>query len=133
MDIDGNDEDNNDYEEESVSEENKAKIIRLIAFGKELHTLSQQLKRQFGTNEYNKKLLQDAFSLLAYSDPWNSPVGWHLNPSEREGVCQQLNNAIVMSDAGGGNHRVALEMIIKHTKALLNKNGQCGAWIIDNM
>ncbi len=133
MDIDGNDTDNNDYEEESVSEENKAKIIRLIAFGKELHTLSQQLKRQFGTNEYNKKLLQDAFSLLAYSDPWNSPVGWHLNPSEREGVCQQLNNAIVMSEAGGGSHRVALEMIIKHTKALLNKNGQCGAWIIDNI
>ncbi|CAG2174333.1 unnamed protein product, partial [Oppiella nova] len=103
MDVDINDntnDTNNSYsEEQSVCEENEAKITRLLAFGKELHALSQQLKRQFGTNEYNKQLLQDAFSLLAYSDPWNSPVGWHLNPSEREGVCQQLNNAIVMSDA----------------------------------
>ena len=137
MDVDFNEntnDTNNDYSEDQiVCEENEAKITRLLAFGKELHALSQQLKRQFGTNEYNKQLLQDAFSLLAYSDPWNSPVGWHLNPSEREGVCQQLNNAIVMSDTGGASHRVALETIIKHTKALIAKNGQSGAWIVDKI
>lgn len=131
MDVDASDE--NPDEEESACEENEAKITRLLAFGKELHALSQQLKQKYGTNEHNKKMLQDAFSLLAYSDPWNSPVGWHLNPSERESVCQQLNNAIVMADCGGGEHRVALEIIIKHTKALLNKNGHCGSWLIDTL
>ena len=40
-------------------------------------------------------LLQNAFSLLAYTDPWNSPVGWQLDPLQREPVCQSLNSAIL--------------------------------------
>lgn len=40
-------------------------------------------------------LLQDAFSLLAYSDPWNSPVGYQLDPIQREPVCSTLNSAIL--------------------------------------
>ena len=40
-------------------------------------------------------LLQDAFSLLAYSDPWSSPVGYQLNPVLREPVCASLNSAIL--------------------------------------
>lgn len=39
--------------------------------------------------------LQDAFSLLAYSNPWSSPVGWQLDPVQRETVCAQLNSAIL--------------------------------------
>ena len=38
---------------------------------------------------------QDAFSLLAYSDPWNSPVGAQLDPVQREPVCAALNSAIL--------------------------------------
>jgi hypothetical protein len=38
---------------------------------------------------------QDAFSLLAYSDPWNSPVGNQLDPIQREPVCSALNSAIL--------------------------------------
>ncbi|XP_012508612.1 PREDICTED: ran-binding protein 9 [Propithecus coquereli] len=37
----------------------------------------------------------DAFSLLAYSDPWNSPVGNQLDPIQREPVCSALNSAIL--------------------------------------
>lgn len=40
-------------------------------------------------------LFQDAFSLLAYSDPWNSPVGAQLDPVQREPVCAALNSAIL--------------------------------------
>lgn len=40
-------------------------------------------------------LLQDAFSLLAYSDPWNSPVGYQLDAIQREPVCSTLNSAIL--------------------------------------
>lgn len=38
---------------------------------------------------------QDAFSLLAYSDPWNCPVGQQLDPIQREPVCAALNSAIL--------------------------------------
>lgn len=40
-------------------------------------------------------LMQDAFSLLAYSDPWNCPVGQQLDPIQREPVCAALNSAIL--------------------------------------
>ncbi|RWS13489.1 ran-binding protein 9-like protein [Dinothrombium tinctorium] len=122
-------------EEEMTSDDSVTKLSRVLSFGKELNALSQQLKRQYGTNEKNKKLLQDAFSLLAYSDPVNSPVGWQLDPNERETVCQQLNNAIVMSEMNsvGCCSRPPLEIIIKHTKALLRLNGQCGAWLTENL
>lgn len=40
-------------------------------------------------------LLQDAFSLLAYSDPWTSPVGYQLDAVQREPVCSTLNSAIL--------------------------------------
>lgn len=38
---------------------------------------------------------QDAFSLLAYSDPWNCPVGQQLDPTQRESLCSALNSAIL--------------------------------------
>lgn len=40
-------------------------------------------------------LLQEAFSLLAYSNPWASPVGKQLSPSKREPICAKLNSAIL--------------------------------------
>lgn len=40
-------------------------------------------------------MFQDAFSLLAYSNPWASPLGWQLCPSRRESVCAALNSAIL--------------------------------------
>jgi len=40
-------------------------------------------------------LCQDAFSLLAYSDPASSPVSYQLNPVQREPVCTALNSAIL--------------------------------------
>lgn len=38
---------------------------------------------------------QEAFSLLAYSNPWASPVGKQLSPSRREPICAKLNSAIL--------------------------------------
>lgn len=38
---------------------------------------------------------QDAFSLIAYSNPWSSPLGWQLCPTKRETVCRALNSAIL--------------------------------------
>lgn len=33
--------------------------------------------------------------MLAYSNPWASPLGWQLCPSRRETVCAALNSAIL--------------------------------------
>ena len=43
----------------------------------------------------NMVLLHEAFSLLAYSDPWDSPVSAQLSVSGREPVCHALNSAIL--------------------------------------
>lgn len=59
--------------------------------------MSVQLRREHGKNETNKKTLQEAFSLLAYTDPWSSPVGYILDPVQRESICSSLNSAILDS------------------------------------
>ena len=85
----------------------------LARFGRSLHVFHQQLEQERGRNPANTQMLQvsltdyppslssnvlsrqDAFSLLAYPDPWNSTVGGQLDPSGREPVCAQLNSAIL--------------------------------------
>ncbi|XP_013867655.1 ran-binding protein 10 [Austrofundulus limnaeus] len=76
---------------------NQAATERMIQFGRELQALSEQLCREYGSNATHKKMLQDAFSLLAYSDPWNCPVGQQLDPTQRESLCSALNSAILES------------------------------------
>ncbi|XP_020790633.1 ran-binding protein 10 [Boleophthalmus pectinirostris] len=76
---------------------NQAATERMIQFGRELQALSEQLCREYGKNNTHKKMLQDAFSLLAYSDPWNCPVGQQLDPTQREALCSALNSAILES------------------------------------
>ena len=39
--------------------------------------------------------LQEAFSLLAYRDPKQSPIGYLLHPNQREQLCADLNSAIL--------------------------------------
>uniref|UniRef100_A0A3B4AXA9 RAN binding protein 9 n=1 Tax=Periophthalmus magnuspinnatus TaxID=409849 RepID=A0A3B4AXA9_9GOBI len=73
----------------------QAAIERMIHFGRELQSMSEHLRRQCGKNSTNKKMLKDAFSLLAYSDPWSSPVGYQLDAIQREPVCSTLNSAIL--------------------------------------
>ncbi|XP_033959775.1 ran-binding protein 9 isoform X4 [Pseudochaenichthys georgianus] len=73
----------------------QAAIERMIHFGRELQSMSEHLRRECGKNSTNKKMLKDAFSLLAYSDPWSSPVGFQLDAIQREPVCSTLNSAIL--------------------------------------
>ncbi|XP_039759226.1 ran-binding protein 9 isoform X2 [Pararge aegeria] len=69
----------------------RASVERMLAFGRELYAMSQKLRQ----DHYHKSMLEDAFSLLAYSNPWDSPVGWQLEPVRREAVCEALNSAIL--------------------------------------
>ena len=110
------------------------KLPQLLEFGKDLHTLSQQLAKEYGPNEQNEKMLCDAFSLIAYADPSVSSISWQLEPSEREQVCLELNNAIIKSDAADGCCQTPpLEAIIKQTKSLLRLNGNFGAWLCNKL
>lgn len=77
-----------------------------------------------GENQMNNKILRDAFSLLAYHDPWNSPLGYQLDPSQREHVSTILNSAIL--EANNMPRIPPLEVVYGQTNEcmkLMAKNG----------
>lgn len=73
---------------------NLAAVEKLLSFGRELQQLYICLAEDSPTREL-QVLLQDTYSLLAYPDPRVSPVGYLLNPAQREPVCASLNSAIL--------------------------------------
>ena len=75
---------------------NRLAIERMLQFGQQLLILSKEIKPE-EVRIKNQKLLQDAYSLLAYTDPWNSPVGYQLNPVQREHISAELNSKILES------------------------------------
>ncbi|KAL8570490.1 Ran-binding protein 9 [Nucella lapillus] len=89
MDVDGS--------QAKVCGGDRKSIEKMLEFGRDLQSMSQRLRHQYGHSETNKKAIQDAFSLLAYPDPWKSPVGYQLEPVQREPVCAALNSAILAS------------------------------------
>ena len=134
-----NHDEDDDIEDGLVIEEAKPVSMEdILSFGRDLRLQARELSRIFGENESNRKMLDDAFALMAYPNPKDSEVGWLLNSSEREVVCQQLNNAIVLSQMTAENmnspsRQPALETLIKQCKTLLKLNGQTGAWILDSL
>lgn len=89
-----------------------AKFEALIKFGRSLQELAQQVENE------DVVILQEAFSLLAYADPWSSPVAGQLDPAGREAVCHTLNSAILESKHLPG--RPPLEISVAHSRNLLN-------------
>ena len=77
---------------------NQVAIEKLLQFGQQLHNMFFELKPE-DQSKKNEKTLRDAFSLLAYTDPWNSPVGGQLDPIEREPICAALNSKILESQS----------------------------------
>jgi len=112
---------------------NPARFDSLISFGRQLHIFSDQLEQERGRNSANNSMLQEAFSLLAYADPWNSPVGAQLDPAGREPVCAQLNSAILESKHLPG--RPPLEVSVAHTSQLLKlmSNSDLGSCAFANI
>ncbi|BES90227.1 CTLH [Nesidiocoris tenuis] len=96
---------------------NRPAIERMLEFGRELYTYNKNLINKYGENEENKNMLQDAFSLLAYSNPWSSPVGWQLDPIQRETVCAQLNSAIL--ESSNLARKPPLEIAVAHANELI--------------
>ena len=92
---------------------NPSRFDKLICYGQGL----QSMLIEMGEKDKNAKRLQDAFSLLAYSDPGPSPVGWQLEQCEREKVSSALNSAILESKSLPGHP--PLEVALGHSKYLL--------------
>lgn len=99
-------------------------VEQLLQVGRELQSLSIAMRRIYGHNENNKKLMENAFSLLAYADPWDSPVGWQLSPRQREGVCAALNSAILQSIQLP--RTPPLQVALNHAHLLLTQQARSG-------
>ncbi|XP_059475156.1 ran-binding protein 10 [Neocloeon triangulifer] len=98
----------------------KTAVERMLSFGRELYALSIEVNRDPQSNQ----MLQDAFSLLAYSEPWKSPVGWQLDPQQREPVCAALNSAILQSK--NLPRRPPLEIARAHAQELVSLMSRSG-------
>ncbi|XP_067632319.1 ran-binding protein 9 isoform X2 [Eurosta solidaginis] len=92
-------------------------IERILEFGKELSQMGQQLEKENKMNDEDRQMLEDAFSLIAYSNPWSSPLGWQLCPSKRENVCTSLNSAIL--ESMNYPRRPPLDVCVAHASELL--------------
>lgn len=90
---------------------------RILEFGKELSQMGQQLEKENKMSCEDRQMLEDAFSLIAYSNPWSSPLGWQLCPSKREIVCSALNSAIL--ESMDQPWRPPLEVCVSHASELL--------------
>ncbi|KAH8292947.1 hypothetical protein KR018_001507, partial [Drosophila ironensis] len=120
-------------------------IEKILEFGKELSSMGQQLEKEnlmteeerqmlevrcchsssmiFMVNSLEWLSLQDAFSLIAYSNPWSSPLGWLLCPSRRENVSSTLNSAI-LAESLNFERRPPLEYLVAHASELIKIIGQ---------
>ncbi|CAG8580923.1 7314_t:CDS:10 [Paraglomus occultum] len=109
----------------------KRKKISYDADGLDSHIESamrfgQKLQQDYqdDTREEIKSALEEAFSLLAYSDPANSVVGYLLHPSGREPVANALNSAILASQ--GKPAIPQLERIFRQTSVAVKELSRCG-------
>lgn len=118
----------------SSSPSNPDKFHKLIMFGQRVKAMLVELESIRGIkSEANSKMLEDAFALLAYPNPWDSPVGWQLSASEREFVSSALNSTLL--EAGGFSARPPLEVGLSHAKQLvkLMANNELGACAFANL
>jgi len=113
---------------------NPDRFQKLIMFGQKVKGMLGDLETLKGIkSETNTKMLEDAFALLAYPNPWDSPVGWQLSPNEREFVSAALNSTLL--EAGGYPPRPPLEVGLSHAKQLvkLMANHDLGACAFANL
>lgn len=72
------------------------RMEQILIRGKEL----QELCEKFGSrvSDTSRDLMANAFSLVAYQNPWESAKAPLLDPSGREPICAALNSAILGVD-----------------------------------
>jgi len=122
-----------DHQQPNVTA-NPDKFQQLIIFGQKVKAMLVDLEQVSGIkNDTNNKMLEDAFALLAYPNPWESPVGWQLAASEREHVSAALNSTLL--EDSGYPAKPPLEVGLTHAKQLvkLMANHDLGACAFANL
>ena len=119
-----------------MSEENGKDTLKLTLckYFLQVKGMLDDLETRLGIkNETNNKMLEDAFALLAYPNPWDCPVGWQLASSEREFISSALNSTLL--ESGGFPARPPLEVGLSHAKQLvkLMANNDLGACAYANL
>jgi len=99
-------------------------IEKLISFGKSLQGFYQEIIKEHGPLKESETVMKEAFSLLAYNNPRDSPVGYLLDPLQRESVCAALNSAMLESQKLPG--QPALELAIGQSQACLKTMAKYG-------
>ncbi|KAI8817776.1 concanavalin A-like lectin/glucanase domain-containing protein [Fimicolochytrium jonesii] len=93
----------------------------------------QDLNVTFGTveNEFVQRALVETYSLLAYPDPWTSPVSYLLDPVNRALVADAVNSAILVASSRPGIP--AIESIYRQAAVvgweLLKSGGGAAAFV----
>lgn len=97
---------------------NPEAVKQMVEFGQHLRDLLKDIKSK-SLYLKNKRLLMEAYSLLAYVDPMNCPVGYQLLPNQREPVFASLNSSILESQ--NLPTRPPIQTLIGHTRLCLKK------------
>jgi hypothetical protein len=133
--------DDEDSEDESIGNAKQQRreaslLADALAYG-------QQLQEDYRDDprEDVKRVLGEAFSLLAYTDPRGSVVGHLLEESGRREVAEELNSAILGTPSPNSPNLVSmgkssvapLEMVVRHASSLIRElvdNGVMNASLI---
>uniref|UniRef100_A0A5S6QF45 B30.2/SPRY domain-containing protein n=1 Tax=Trichuris muris TaxID=70415 RepID=A0A5S6QF45_TRIMR len=70
-------------------------LEKVVAFGREVFKLSKELEAKNLFTDELKSLMHDAFSLLAYECPMQSPFSYLFEENRRIAICVIVNNAIL--------------------------------------
>ncbi|KAF6210378.1 hypothetical protein GE061_013482 [Apolygus lucorum] len=92
-------------------------LERILDCGRKLHSWHARLATENTICDQYRDMVRDAFSLIAYADPHSSPVGWQLEPSQREVVADLLREAILRRT--NVNNKTVLESAVNYAKELL--------------
>lgn len=95
---------------------NDDQLGELLALGQELQMLFDKLQSPGASDQV---LLQDAFSLLAYTNLAECPVAALLQTSHRTSLAKELNSAMLV--AGGQPPEPPLERLVSHTGECLKE------------
>ncbi|KAH7356846.1 CTLH/CRA C-terminal to lish motif domain-containing protein [Rhexocercosporidium sp. MPI-PUGE-AT-0058] len=126
MDLDDHQSQANNWDrmETEESSENQNDYHRLV---QETLAYGQALQAEYKDDPRREisKALEEAFALMAYTDPLNAKeVSHQLDPSGRAAVAEELNSAILLSL--GKSSTAALEKLIQQSTVLLEELGEAG-------
>jgi len=120
MDIDDPPHDSSEWGGMDVEEDDvKNALDAAVEYGQQLC-----VKFSSDTRPEIKKPLEEAFSLLAYTDPRSSVLAHLLDDDGRVADAEELNSAILVSL--GKSSAAALERLVKQTSALLQEISEKG-------